>query len=498
MELILVVDDDTAFRATLAETLEDLGYRVRQAASAEAGLRALGQGGVAAAIVDLRLPGDDGLALLRAAPAIAPDVPCIMLTAYASGANTIEAMRLGAFDHLTKPIGRSALAATLERALRARAAAAPALVEAAADPADTMVSSSEAMRAIFKRIGLVADSDNSVLVLGETGTGKELVAQALHRNSARAGGPFVAVNCAAIPADLLESELFGHVKGAFSGAAADRPGRFREADGGTLFLDEIGDMALPTQAKILRVLQERVVTPLGGRRAQPVNLRVVAATHRDLEREVLDGAFRADLLYRLQVITIMLPPLRERHGDIDLLIAHFLHHGGGRGKHLSGAALAALRAHDWPGNVRELRNTVQRAIALSEGDLIEIEHLGLSAVAGVLPGTAAPLRANADAVAAVSAIAGGVATAAHAGPGDNVAAAAAAVAEGITTAVPAAGGLPAIDWDGNLDRAVAQLEAAMLVRALVASDGNRSQAARRLGLSRQQLYRKLAQYGLDM
>mgnify|MGYP001082088115 CR=1 FL=1 len=498
MELILVVDDDTAFRATLAETLEDLGYRVRQAASAEAGLRALGQGGVAAAIVDLRLPGDDGLALLRAAPAIAPDVPCIMLTAYASGANTIEAMRLGAFDHLTKPIGRSALAATLERALCARVAAAPAPVEAAADPADTMVSRSEAMRAIFKRIGLVADSDNSVLVLGETGTGKELVAQALHRNSARAGGPFVAVNCAAIPADLLESELFGHVKGAFSGAAADRPGRFREADGGTLFLDEIGDMALPTQAKILRVLQERVVTPLGGRRAQPVNLRVVAATHRDLEREVLDGAFRADLLYRLQVITIMLPPLREREGDIDLLIAHFLHHGGGRSKHLSGAALAALRAHDWPGNVRELRNTVQRAIALSEGDLIEVEHLGLSAVAVVLSGTAAPLRADADAVAVVPAIAGGVATAAHAGPGDNVAAAAAAVAEGITTAVPAAGGLPAIDWDGNLDRAVAQLEAAMLVRALVASDGNRSQAARRLGLSRQQLYRKLAQYGLDM
>jgi len=498
MDLILVVDDDTAFRATLAETLEDLGYRVRQAASAEAGLRALGEGGIAAAIVDLRLPGDDGLALLRAAPAIAPDVPCIMLTAYASGANTIEAMRLGAFDHLTKPIGRSALAATLERALRAKAAAARGPAEVAADPADTMVSSSEAMRAIFKRIGLVADSDNSVLVLGETGTGKELVAQALHRNSARAGGPFVAVNCAAIPADLLESELFGHVKGAFSGAVADRPGRFREADGGTLFLDEIGDMALPTQAKILRVLQERVVTPLGGRHAQPVNLRVVAATHRDLEREVLDGAFRADLLYRLQVITIMLPPLRERHGDIDVLIAHFLHHGGGRNKHLSGAALATLRAHDWPGNVRELRNTVQRAIALSERDLIEVEHLGLGAMAGVLPGSAAPLRADADAVDVVPAIAGGIATPAHAGAGGAVAAAAPAVEEGIATAVPAAGGLPVIDWDGNLDRAVAQLEAAMLVRALDASDGNRSQAARRLGLSRQQLYRKLAQYGLDM
>ncbi len=508
MELILVVDDDTAFRATLAETLEDLGYGVRQAASAEAGLRALGAGGIAAAIVDLRLPGDDGLALLRAAPEIAPDVPCIMLTAYASGANTIEAMRLGAFDHLTKPIGRSVLAETLARALAARAAAAPVETIAVADPDDTMVSNSEAMRAIFKRIGLVADSDNSVLVLGETGTGKELVAQALHRNSARAHGPFVAVNCAAIPADLLESELFGHVKGAFSGATADRPGRFREADGGTLFLDEIGDMALPTQAKILRVLQERVVTPLGGRHAQAVNLRVVAATHRDLEREVAEGTFRADLLYRLQVITIVLPPLRERQGDIEVLLAHFLHHGGGRSKRLSDAALAALRAHDWPGNVRELRNTVQRAISLSEGDLIEERHLGLATAAGASAASVGatdaapagtPSRATGPAAAigsvdAVAALADGVAAA----PGGVAGATGAALGAGSVTSVPLAADVPAIDWDGNLDQAVAQLEAAMLVRALAASDGNRSQAARRLGLSRQQLYRKLAQYGLDV
>ncbi|MDR7049353.1 DNA-binding NtrC family response regulator [Duganella sp. 3397] len=510
MELILVVDDDTAFRATLAETLEDLGYGVRQAASAEAGLRALGAGGIAAAIVDLRLPGDDGLALLRAAPEIAPDVPCIMLTAYASGANTIEAMRLGAFDHLTKPIGRSVLAETLARALRARAANGvdTEMDNAVADPDDTMVSNSEAMRAIFKRIGLVADSDNSVLVLGETGTGKELVAQALHRNSARVQGPFVAVNCAAIPADLLESELFGHVKGAFSGATADRPGRFREADGGTLFLDEIGDMALPTQAKILRVLQERVVTPLGGRHAQAVNLRVVAATHRDLEREVAEGRFRADLLYRLQVITIVLPPLRERQGDIEVLLAHFLHHGGGRSKRLSDAALAALRAHDWPGNVRELRNTVQRAIALSEGDLIEERHLGLATAAGASAASVGatdaapagtPSRATGPAAAigsvdAVAALADGVAAA----PGGVAGATGAALGAGSVTSVPLAADVLAIDWDGNLDQAVAQLEAAMLVRALAASDGNRSQAARRLGLSRQQLYRKLAQYGLDV
>ena len=453
MAMILIVDDDTAFRDTLAEALCDLGYQVSQAASCEAGLRRLQAGGIDLAIVDLRLPGDDGLAFLRAAPALAPGVPCIMLTAYAVGSNTIEAMRLGAFDHLTKPIGRETLAQTLARALRTRDSD----NGEAATSADTsqageqMLSNSEVMRAIFKRIGLVADSDNSVLVLGETGTGKELVAQALHANSARHASPFVAVNCAAIPADLLESELFGHVKGAFSGATADRAGRFREPDGGTLVLDEIGDKALPTQAKILRVLQEREVTPLGGRHALPVDLRIVAATHRDLEADVATGAFRADLWYRLQVITIHLPPLRERPEDIDLLASHFLQQGGnGRAKRLSGAALAALRAHGWPGNVRELRNTMQRAIALSEGELIEVEHLGLSAARTQHTGAAATTATVED-----------------------------------------------IDWDGPLDAAVARLESVMLLRALEACAGNRSQAARRLGLSRQQLYRKLAQYGME-
>ncbi|MGK5025223.1 sigma-54-dependent transcriptional regulator [Janthinobacterium sp. RB2R34] len=453
MAMILIVDDDTVFRDTLAEALGDLGYQVSQAASCEAGLRWLEAGDIDLAIVDLRLPGDDGLEFLRAAPRLAPGVPCIMLTAYAVGSNTIEAMRLGAFDHLTKPIGRETLEQTLARALRAKEhdVAGTSTAVDTSQAGEQMLSNSEVMRAIFKRIGLVADSDNSVLVLGETGTGKELVAQALHANSARHAGPFIAVNCAAIPADLLESELFGHVKGAFSGATAERAGRFREADGGTLFLDEIGDMALPTQAKILRVLQERQVTPLGGCHALPVDLRIVAATHRDLEADVEAGEFRADLWYRLQVITINLPPLRERPEDIDLLAAHFLQQGAsGRAKRLSGAALAALRAHGWPGNVRELRNTMQRAIALSEGELIDLEHLGLNAARS----TSVPTTASAAVV-------------------------------------------DMIDWDGPLDAAVARLEVVMLLRALQASAGNRSQAARRLGLSRQQLYRKLAQYGME-
>lgn len=461
MALILIIDDDNAFRSTLAETLEDLGYSVRQAGSCEAGILCLGDGGIDLAIVDLRLPGDDGLAFLRQAASTAPGLPCIVLTAYASGSNTIEAMRLGAFDHLTKPLGRDVLAQTLVRALRAsepaQGAASTALEPAAGqghEQADEqMVSNSEAMRAIFKRIGLVADSGNSVLVQGETGTGKELVAQALHRNSARSAGPFVAVNCAAIPSELLESELFGHVKGAFSGAATDRLGRFREADGGTLFLDEIGDMALPTQAKILRVLQEREVMPVGARHALPVDLRVVAATHRDLEADVEAGHFRADLWYRLQVITIKLPPLRERTGDVALLASHFLQQQArGARKRLSNAALEVLQQFDWPGNVRQLRNTMQRAIALSEGELIEPEHLGLASARG------ATTQPDADSAAG--------------GPGN-------------------------IDWDGPLEQAVARLESFMLERALDAAQGNRSEAARRLGLSRQQLYRKLAQYGLD-
>lgn len=449
MACILIVDDDAAFRDSLAETLQDLGHTVIQAGATEAGLHRLRSGEVDAAIVDLRLPGEDGLAFLRRAARIA-SVPCIMLTAYASGGNTIEAMRLGAFDHLTKPVARAALVDTLKRALqrgtqlpdRPAADAAAPLGREPADGAD-LVSSSEAMRQVFKRIGLVANSDATVLILGETGTGKELVARALHRNSGRAGRPFVAVNCAAIPAELMESELFGHVKGAFTGAVSDRIGRFREADGGTLFLDEIGDMPLATQAKILRVLQEREITPVGANHTQAVDVRIVAATHRDLPAAVKEGRFREDLWYRLQVVPLWLPPLRERLGDVLLLAEHFLRlQGGDAPKRLSAAAARLLLEHAWPGNVRELRNAMERAAILSHGPLIDVEHIGLQ----VAPATVAELD---------------------------------------------------IDWDGPLQRAVGRLEREMIRRALAATAGNRAEAARRLGLSRQQLYRKLAEFGLD-
>lgn len=451
MARILIVDDDADFRESLAEMLGDLGHAVSLASSVAAGLQRLREAPVDAAIVDLRMPGEDGLGFLRRVRSMS-QVPCIMLTAYASGNNTIEAMRLGAFDHLTKPIARAALVEVLERALRAAAPAGGAdagpgnTVPGHCDEEAELVSASEAMRQVFKRIGLAAGSDATVLVLGETGTGKELVARALHRNSHRAPHPFIAVNCAAIPSDLMESELFGHVKGAFTGAVTERAGRFREAQGGTLFLDEVGDMPLSTQAKILRVLQEREITAVGASRAVAVDVRIIAATHRDLPEAVRQGRFREDLWYRLQVVPVHLPPLRERLGDVLLLAEHFLRRASCAStstKRLGADAARALLAHDWPGNVRELRNAMERAALLCPGTVIAAEHIGLP------------------------------------------------------QAVARTGEATAIDWDGPLAPAVACLERTMVSRALAAAAGNRAEAARRLGLSRQQLYRKLAEHGLD-
>ncbi|ASU37137.1 sigma-54-dependent Fis family transcriptional regulator [Herbaspirillum sp. meg3] len=449
MARILIIDDDLAFRSSLAETLQDLRHTVLEAGTCEAGLHRLRTEAVDAVIVDFRLPGDDGLIFLRRAAQMST-VPCIMLTAYASGSNTIEAMRLGAFDHLTKPVSRNALVEMLTRALQYSRvaeenpdASAAATQEMPRADSHELVSSSEAMRQVFKRIGLAAGSDATVLITGETGTGKELVARALHRNSLRSDKPFVAVNCAAIPSDLMESELFGHVKGAFTGAVADRVGRFREAEGGTIFLDEIGDMALPTQAKILRVLQERELTPIGGNQVISVNVRVVAATHRDLPAAVKEGRFREDLWYRLQVVPIILPPLRERFSDVLQLAEHFLRLiSGDTPKRLTPTAAKLLLAYHWPGNVRELRNAMERAAVLSHGQFIDAEHIGLLTSSGPAP------RAD-------------------------------------------------IDWDGNMADAVSYVEREMIVRALATAAGSRSDAARRLGISRQQLYRKLEEFGLS-
>ena len=308
MATILIVDDDAAFREGLAETLTDLGHEAVEVASGENALARLGGGGCGGfdlVLLDLRMRGIDGLETLRRLHADHPEcreLPVIVLTAHADSGNTIEAMKLGAFDHLTKPISREGVRGILERALGR-----PRLSHAKAAPMasggnDQLIGSSPAMREVHKLIGLAAPSAATVLVQGETGTGKEEVARALHRHGPRGGKPFVAVNCAAIPAELLESELFGHMKGAFTGAVNQRVGRFSEANRGTLFLDEIGDMTLPMQAKILRVLQDRIVTPVGGASPVPVDVRIVAATHRDLIAMVRDGKFREDLFYRLNVV----------------------------------------------------------------------------------------------------------------------------------------------------------------------------------------------------
>ncbi|MET0935332.1 MAG: sigma-54 dependent transcriptional regulator [Luteibacter sp.] len=440
MAQVLIIDDDNDFRATLAATLVSLGHGVSVARSAEEGLALLAVGGVDMAFVDYRMPGMDGLGLLRARQEErrAAQVPIIMLTAFASPQNTIEAMRLGALDHLVKPIGRQDLADAVTRALSAGPDSP--LVDASTLDEGAMLGNSQAMRQVHKRIGLAAASDVPVLITGETGTGKEMVARTLHRAGSRAAAPFVAVNCAAIPPDLLESELFGHRKGAFSGATSDRKGYFREAEGGTLLLDEIGDMPLAMQAKLLRVLQEGEVTPLGSSQPVPIDVRVLAATHRHIEERVAAGQFRMDLYYRLNVLPIELMPLRERVEDIAVLARYFLEAGQSRPKRLSGEAVSRLEQHGWPGNVRELRNVMERCRVLVPGSVVDGSDLD-----GMLSDAARPSAAQ----------------------------------EG-----------------ESLPEALARLERSMIVQALAAAQGNRAEAARRLGIRRQLLYRKLVEHGI--
>ncbi|HKU95819.1 MAG TPA: sigma-54 dependent transcriptional regulator [Vineibacter sp.] len=440
MACILIVDDDRAFRDGLAETVASLGHDVHAVASAGAARRVLDEEDIDLVLVDFRMPDIDGLAFLRTLDEkLRAATPIVMLTAYADSANTIEAMRLGAFDHLTKPIGRDAVIAVIARAL-ARVGDTSAAPQEVATPA-SFVGASDAIREVQKRIGLAAAHNSTVLITGETGTGKELVARALHFASDRRNAPIVAVNCAAIPAELLESELFGHVRGAFSGALSDRVGRFEAAHTGTLFLDEIGDMSPALQAKILRVLQEQEVTRVGARLTTKVDVRVIAATHRDLPAMVANDQFRQDLLYRLRVVPIHVPPLRARLADIVPLADHFLALHGGR-KQLSPAAAERLIAHSWPGNVRELRNAMERVAVLVRGTVIEAQDLDF-------------------------------------------------LAEEI-------GGGSDGDWlSGDLSGAVARLEIAMIRKALMSAQGNRAEAARRLGIHRQLLYSKLKQYGID-
>jgi two-component system nitrogen regulation response regulator NtrX len=385
---VLVVEDEPAIQLALSGLLRRLGHEVDQARSGQEAIARLRDGAFDMVITDLSLGGaETGLDVLRAAKEARADLPVVMITAHGSEKIAVEAMKAGAEDYLPKPFDNDEMRLVVTRALeRGRLARDHRLLleRVARDYGlGAMVGASAGMRRVFEQARKVAETDLTVLVRGESGTGKELVAQALHEGSPRARRPFVAVNCAAISRELVESELFGHEKGAFTGASARRVGRFESADGGTLFLDEIGDMPLETQAKVLRVLQEQAFERVGGNKTVKTDVRVVAATHRDLEAEVARGRYRADLYYRLRVIEIIVPPLRERIEDLPALVARFLEQLAARlgrePKPVSEGALARLARHGWPGNVRELRNVVEQAAVLAPGDRIEEGDLRLGA-----------------------------------------------------------------------------------------------------------------------
>ncbi len=381
---LLIVDDEAGHRQMLRAYLEDEGFRVSEAADGFRALAALRDRSFDLLLLDLKMPGMDGLEVLRQAKAHAPATPVVMMTAYGTIESAVEALQSGARDYVAKPLDMEELTLKIRRALQGQGRERPSPAPRMEGSFDfsRLIGSGPRMREVFETLALVAPTEATVLILGESGTGKELVADAVHRNSPRGKGPLVKLNCAALPENLLESELFGHERGAFTGALSRKEGRFQQADKGTLFLDEIGDMSLATQAKMLRVLQEREFEPVGGTRTVRVDVRVIAATNQDLTAGVQAGRFREDLFYRLNVISVTLPPLRERPEDISLLAEHFLKlYAEKNRRRLRGfepAALDALQSYGWPGNIRELENAVERAVIMCRGDQVGLADLPLA------------------------------------------------------------------------------------------------------------------------
>ena len=381
---ILVIEDDAGVSASMEMLLPLHGYEIELAARVGDGLARAAAVAFDLVITDLRLPDGDGMSVIRALKHTQPELPLILMTSYSSLDTALEALRNGAVDYVIKPFHNDALLFAVQRALNERRLQRENsrlnrnLLKAHAGR--RIVGESAGIRRIYELIGKVAPSDANVLIQGESGTGKELVAQAIHYSSDRAGRPFVPINCGAIPAELLESELFGHAKGAFTGAVAATEGLIREADGGTLFLDEISELAPQLQVKLLRAIQEKQVRPLGSARLFDTDVRILAASNRDLASATRQGEFRADLFYRLNVINIHVPPLRERGADIELLATHFIAaHSRRLGKHISGISGEVkdlLVAYHWPGNVRELENLVERAIILADGELLGAQDFG--------------------------------------------------------------------------------------------------------------------------
>jgi two-component system response regulator AtoC len=461
---ILVVEDDRAIRRNLVKLVESEGFRALDASNGTEALEQIRQEGPDAVLLDLKMPGCDGLEVLAELGPALTDLPVIVITAFGGSKAAIEAMRRGAYDYLTKPFDVEEVLLTLRRALHQRALATEvrtlrAKTKDEDEPDDDsraepeLIGQSTAMREVFKAIGRAAATEEPVLIVGESGTGKELIASALHQHSRRAKEPFVRVNCGALPEGLIESELFGHERGAFTGADRQRIGRFERAGSGTIFLDEVGELPLAAQAKLLRVLQQREFERVGGVETLRAEARVISATHRDLTREISAGRFREDLFYRLNVVRISVPPLRERPEDIAPLAEYILRRlerkYGWSSLSLSPQALSAIQARDWPGNVRQLENALSRAAIAARGRAILPEHL--DAVDGV-----------------------------EAEPSTMMAAAA-----------------PESDEPLPLRAILAEVERRTIRKALLACKGNRTKTAERLGISRRQLFEKIREYGLE-
>jgi len=450
MASILVVDDEPGVRSSVAGILSDEGLTVDTAASGEECLERAAAGLYSVIVLDIWLPGIDGLTTLQRLTERGVDARVVMMSGHGSIEQAVKAIKLGAFDFVEKPLSLDKTVLVVRNALRQhRLERENRDLRARVETPVTLVGDSPAMRALRRLVETAGPSLGRVLILGENGTGKEVVARLIHQHSARRSRPFVEVNCAAIPEELIETELFGHVRGAFTGAIADRPGRFEQADGGTLFLDEVGDMSLKTQAKVLRVLQEQSLERVGGGQRVRVDVRVLAATNKDLQAEIRQGRFREDLFFRLSVLPVAIPPLRERREDIPVLAEHFMatisREYGRRMRRLTPEALARLQAYDWPGNVRELRNAVERLIIMGHDDRVtaeEVAFLGDGHVQGALrdpAGEAGSLR---------------------------------------------------------LSEARDAFEREFILRALARAEGNMSRTAELLGLERSNLYKKMRAFGI--
>jgi len=460
---ILLIEDDPGVQETLRGVLAEEGFVVEVESRGDDGLARAAAEPFNVVVTDLRLPGLDGLEMVRRLHEVRPRLPIILITAFGTTKTAIEATKFGAYDYLLKPFEIPDFLALIRKAADSnRLMSEPVGLGGEEGGRDALVGRSPAMQAIYKEIGRVATKPVNVLIRGETGTGKELIARAIYQYSDRAHAPFIAINCAAIPETLLESELFGHEKGAFTGAVERRIGRFEQADRGTIFLDEIGDMSLGTQVKLMRVLQERSLQRLGGRETIKVDVRVVAATNRDLEEAIREKAFREDLFYRLSVVVVHLPPLRQRREDIPDLVHYFLHRYGPELGNLAPSihpqALDLLQTQQWAGNVRELENVVRKALLLAQSYTINADH-----VRAALGQT---------------------------GPANAPAAGLAALVEELLAAAQR----------GELADAHARLldaaERAIFARAIELAQGNQAKAARWLGVSRVTMKAKLVQFGL--